>query len=113
MTEHDPMTTETAEMFLRRAEVAEAEVKRLRQGLWDAAALAGVDTDGDKTPEHLAYPDIVKWALEAVRELRDDCVAAQSSARAWRRQVDDAEVLLREAESLLDGLVPTNPKENA
>lgn len=50
----------------------EAEVKRLRQGLWDAAALAGVDTDGDETPNHLAYPDIVKWALDAVRELRED-----------------------------------------
>lgn len=54
----------------------EAEVKRLRQGLWDCAKVAGVDTDGDETPDHLAYPDIVKWALNAVSELRDDYNAA-------------------------------------
>ena len=55
-----------------RFERAEAEVKRLRQGLWDCAVAAGIDTDGNATPDHLAYPDIVKFALDAVCELRQD-----------------------------------------
>lgn len=55
---------------------SQAEVKRLRQGLWDCATAAGIDTDGDTTPDHLAYPDIVDYALEAVSELRKDYLAA-------------------------------------
>lgn len=49
-----------------------AEIARLRQGLWDCARIAGADLDGDRTPDVLTYPDIVDFALEAVRELRED-----------------------------------------
>ena len=49
------------------------EIKRLRQGLWDCAVIAGVDTDGDSTPQSLAFPDIVEFAQGAVRRLREDC----------------------------------------
>ena len=47
-----------------------AEIERLRQGLWDVCIEAGMDSDGDKTPEHLVYPDLVDLAIEQVRELR-------------------------------------------
>jgi hypothetical protein len=52
--------------------VLQKEVRRLRQGLWDCALIAGVDGDGDKTPDHMTYPDIVKFAKDAVQELRND-----------------------------------------
>lgn len=55
-----------------RVPVLLAEVKRLRQGLWDCAAAAGEDTDGNETPDHLAHPDIVEYALNAIHELRKD-----------------------------------------
>jgi hypothetical protein len=50
----------------------EAEIKRLRQGLWDCARMAGADGDGNETPDHLAYPDIVEFAKRAVEEMRRD-----------------------------------------
>lgn len=49
-----------------------AEVRRLRQGLWDCAAISGADTDGDRTPDHMTYPDIVEYAKREVQSLRDD-----------------------------------------
>lgn len=48
----------------------EAEVKRLRQGLWQCAVEAGVDTDGDTT-YHGTFPDIVDFAVAAVKDLRE------------------------------------------
>ena len=53
-------------------EERDREIERLKQGLWDCAGEAGTDLDGDPTPRHLAYPDIVDFALRAVRELRRD-----------------------------------------
>lgn len=53
-------------------EERDREIERLKQGLWDCAGAAGTDLDGDPTPRHLAYPDIVDFALNAVRELRRD-----------------------------------------
>ena len=53
-------------------EERDREIERLKQGLWDCAGAAGTDLDGDLTPRHLAYPDIVDFALNAVRELRRD-----------------------------------------
>lgn len=49
----------------------DAEIARLRQGLWDAFRLAGGDTDGDKTPEVLVS-DIVPLVLDCIKELRED-----------------------------------------
>ena len=49
-----------------------ADIARLRQGLWDCAVECGIDTDGVPGPQHLAYPDIVEFALSAVRTLRAD-----------------------------------------
>lgn len=72
------------EIVRERAD-ALAEVKRLRQGLWNCAVAAGIDPDGDTTPDHLAFPDIVDFALEAVRELREDYNSA-----ALRREGRDA-----------------------
>lgn len=49
----------------------QAEVARLRQGLWDCAIAAGMDHDGDLTPEHCAT-DVVEVALREVRQLAKD-----------------------------------------
>jgi len=46
------------------------ECLRLRQGLWDCGAIAGMDTDGDSTPDALVS-DIVPVIKEAVRDLRE------------------------------------------
>lgn len=65
-------------LFLSPQETAEKvgalldEVARLRQGLWDVATLTGFDTDGDETPDHMTYPDIVDLALREVERLRED-----------------------------------------
>ena len=48
------------------------EVERLRQGLWDCVAISGSDTDGQRTPDALVYPDIVDYAKREVQQLRDD-----------------------------------------
>jgi hypothetical protein len=48
-----------------------SEIERLKQGLWDCAVAAGIDTDGNKTPRHLKS-DIVEFALNAVKDLRYD-----------------------------------------
>lgn len=53
-------------------EERDREIERLRQGLWDCAGAAGTDLDGDPTPDHMVFPDIVDFALGAVRELRRD-----------------------------------------
>lgn len=47
------------------------EIERLRQGLWDCARLAGEDLDGDDTPDHLVYPELVVFAHDAVRKLAE------------------------------------------
>ena len=52
--------------------LAADEIGRLRQGLWDCAIIAGEDTDGNKTPDHLIFPDIVEFAKQAVQGLRND-----------------------------------------
>jgi hypothetical protein len=49
----------------------QAEVERLRQGLFECAKQAGEDvSEGIPT-----FPDIVDWAVEAVRQLRIDADA--------------------------------------
>jgi hypothetical protein len=48
------------------------EVKRLRQGLWDCAVAAGMDTNGNTGPGALVHPDIVDLALGHVRQLASD-----------------------------------------
>lgn len=53
------------------AHEAEAEVKRLRQGIWDAYAELGFDTDGSATPDALVS-DIVTLIVEAAKEFRKD-----------------------------------------
>jgi hypothetical protein len=46
-----------------------AEVRRLRQGLWDIYAICGGDTDGDPTPAALVS-DILPLVTECARDLR-------------------------------------------
>jgi hypothetical protein len=58
----DPMTTATAEMFLRRAEAAEAERDRLREALEDMA-------------RHVEMPDGEAWET-AYRDLAQMVLAA-------------------------------------
>lgn len=53
------------------AEIAEEEVKRLRQGIWEAYAALGFDTDGQATPEALVS-DIVALIVNAAMEFRKD-----------------------------------------
>lgn len=48
-----------------------AEVRRLRQGLWDCARISGSDIEDD-APDSLVYPDIVDYAKQEVQQLRDD-----------------------------------------
>lgn len=48
------------------------EVRRLRQGLWDCAGIAGADLDGNASPDVLAFPDIVDFAKQEVQQLSDD-----------------------------------------
>jgi len=48
-----------------------SEIDRLKQGLWDCARESGADLDGDETPIHLAFPDIVDFAVQEVRVLRE------------------------------------------
>jgi hypothetical protein len=55
---------------LRRIPGLEAEIERLRKGLWECARVAGEDTDGGG-PQHLAHPDIVEYAVKAVADLRE------------------------------------------
>lgn len=54
-----------------------AECLRLRQALWDIAGIAGADLDGDKTPDALVN-DIVEFATDAVRDLRECYQSVQS-----------------------------------
>lgn len=46
-----------------------AEVTRLRQGIWDACTIMGMDTDGDTTPDALVS-DIVVLLIDQATELR-------------------------------------------
>lgn len=48
-----------------------AEVKRLRQGLWDIFRALGGDTDGEPTPEAVVS-DIISPALELAKDTRND-----------------------------------------
>lgn len=53
------------------AKERDAEIERLRQGLWECAIAVGEDID-DPTPHYMTFPDIVEYALRAVREHRRD-----------------------------------------
>lgn len=66
--------TTTLLSHLRPEDVAAllAEVRRLRQGLYECAIISGVDTDGNTNPDSLTHPDIVEYATRSVQELRDD-----------------------------------------
>lgn len=48
------------------------EVRRLRQGLWDVCGISGTDLDGNDSPDVLSFPDIVDYAKQEVKLLRDD-----------------------------------------
>lgn len=76
------------------------EIARLRQGLWDCALAAGIDGDGNKTPDALAHPDIVEFALRSVGELRADYGESltSSSLLELERRVADAACNRRSAE---------------
>lgn len=63
----------------RLAEGRDSEVHRLRQGLWQCAAEAGIDTNGDTT--YHGCGDIVEFAVNAVRELRHDYEQALDELR--------------------------------
>lgn len=64
----DPMTTATAEMFLRQRDEAVAERDRYREALIACATIAGADvSDGPPT-----WPDVDVWAIQAVQQLRAD-----------------------------------------
>lgn len=50
----------------------DAEIERLRQGIWDMCIRLGMDHDGDLTPKQLTYPDITTVGLEEADRARDD-----------------------------------------
>lgn len=54
-----------ARMLTRSAD----EVARLRQGIWDACTILGMDTDGDTTPAALTS-DIVALLIDQATETR-------------------------------------------
>ncbi len=63
-----------AEMYQRTIDErnsADAEVNRLRQGLWDVYTLLGGDTDGDATPKALVS-DIVSLVVNEATFVRDE-----------------------------------------
>jgi hypothetical protein len=71
---HDDATRLLAESQAHNAKL-EAQVERLRQGLWDVYAALGCDTDGDPTPVALVS-DIVELVVNAAKEARRDYDAA-------------------------------------
>jgi hypothetical protein len=82
------LPAECDSLVARAAQVWQAEIERLRQGLWDCAVIAGEDPDGNETPAHLIFPDIVEFAQQAVQRLRrdyddglDDFIAAEEARR--------------------------------
>lgn len=70
-------------------EERDAEVARLRQGLWDCFKAAGGDTDGDETPRALVS-DIVPLVLECVQDLRNCYRDEQAKQRPEMGPIPDA-----------------------
>lgn len=50
---------------------AEAEVERLRAGIWEMVGILGFDQDGAEH-HHLTHPDIVAYGVERATEMRKD-----------------------------------------
>lgn len=67
----------------------EAEIDRLRQGLWDVYRILGFDTDGDPTPSGLVT-DIVKVVTEAATEARKDYDDACYEIATLEARLEDA-----------------------
>ena len=59
------------DMIASELSAKDAEIERLRQGLWDCALAVGMDGDGNDTSRSLAG-DIVNLTLDCVREHRKD-----------------------------------------
>lgn len=48
------------------------EIGRLRQAIWDACAVLGMDTDGNATPRHLIHPPLDELIVSEARRARQD-----------------------------------------
>jgi hypothetical protein len=90
----------------QRLRDAEAEIERLRQGLLACATEAGEDvSDGIPT-----WPDVVEWAVRAVREgrvLYESAVdTAEATHEALRAERDALREKCRKAHRLLENVSP-------
>lgn len=54
------------------AKEAIAEIERLRQAIWDACAILGMDTDGNATPRHLIHPPLHELIISEAHRARQD-----------------------------------------
>jgi hypothetical protein len=86
----DPMTTATAEMFLRRAEQAEVEVERLREALDVAVYFA---ENLQRVIDHKPVRDLdeSRAAFERVRKLAPD--EHEPSRHGYRHADDGSECM--------------------
>lgn len=77
------MSFEVDENIIRQAEREQAEaraeldalrdeIKRLRQGIWDACLILGMDGDGNDSPRHLVYPHLADLIIEEAERMRAD-----------------------------------------
>lgn len=53
-------------------ELLRAEVERLRQGIWDACIVLGMDSDDNNSPRHLVFPHLADLIVEEAKRLRAD-----------------------------------------
>ena len=68
---HSDLENEIISLVKENEELRD-EIHSLKQGLYDCAIIAGVDTDGDYSYTALKQPDIVVFAHRAVYELNKD-----------------------------------------
>ena len=79
-----------------------AEVERLRQGIWDMCIQLGMDSDGDATPAHLRYPDIVTLGLQEAARMKSDYETALDEAIAFEAERDVLRDRLAKVATLAD-----------
>lgn len=48
------------------------EIERLRQGIWDACLVLGMDGDGNDSPRHRVYPHLADLIVEEAERMRAD-----------------------------------------
>lgn len=90
--ERDEAQMEYADCLRRRDELA-AERDELRQAIWDACRILGMDTDGDPTPAAHVFPPLAELIVReatAARAAYDEALDdATDMEGRYREQVDE------------------------